>query len=141
MRNIIAACLLASSLAACASWKDAPVYIAYGKVVTVQPRQVSVSRPNLAGAAVGGAVGGVAGHQFGKGNGKTALTILGAVAGAAAGSQIGQHEELRQVFDLTVRINNGGTTVITTPDPGFMPGQPVRIVQQGERTDVAAIRE
>ncbi|WP_343583035.1 glycine zipper 2TM domain-containing protein [Herbaspirillum sp.] len=141
MKNIIAACLLASSLAGCASWKEEPVYIAYGKIVAVQPRLVSVNRPNLASAAVGGLAGGVVGHQFGQGNGKTALTILGAVAGAAAGSQVGRHQELSQVFDLTVRTNNGGTTVVTTPEQGFIPGQQVRIVQQGERSEVAAIRE
>lgn len=139
MKNIVMAGILLCLLSACTALPSEPVHVVYGKVVSVQPRQVVEQQPNLAGAAVGGVAGGVVGHQFGKGNGKTAMTVLGAVVGAAAGSQYHQSETLRAVSDLAVQMEDGKIFTLTTQDVGFQVGQGVRIVQQGHKATIEAI--
>jgi outer membrane lipoprotein SlyB len=138
MKNTVMAALLCL-LSACSNLSNEPAHIAYGKVLSVQTRQVVEQQPNLTGALVGGVAGGVVGHQFGKGNGKTAMTVLGAVAGAAAGSQYNQQETIKQVSDLAVQIQDGKVFTITTPAVGFQVGQAVRIVQQGRNATIEAI--
>lgn len=140
MKKILMAGLMALHLSACVTVPNQPPHVAYGKILSVAPRQVVEQQANLLGAAVGGVAGGVVGHQFGKGNGKTALTLLGAVAGAAAGSQVGQNESVRQVADLTIQMADGKIFTITTSDVGFRPGQHVRIVQQGRQASIEAIQ-
>lgn len=139
MKNKVVAGMLLCLLSACTTLPSEPPHVAYGKVVSVQPRQVVEQQPNLAGAAVGGIAGGVVGHQFGKGNGKAAMTVLGVVAGAAAGSQYNQSETVRTVSDLAVRMEDGRVFTITTQDVGFQVGQGVRIVQLGRKATIEAI--
>jgi len=130
---------LACALSACTSLQNEPVHVVYGKVMSVQTRQVMEQQPNLAGAVVGGVAGSVVGHQFGKGNGKTAMTVLGAVAGAAAGSQYNQKETVKQVSDLAVQMQDGKVFTITTQAVGFQVGQEIKIVQQGRKATIEAI--
>ena len=126
-------------LSACTSLQKEPTHIAYGKVLSIQTRQVVEQQANLTGAVIGGVAGGVVGHQFGKGNGKTAMTVLGTVAGAAAGSQYKQNETIKQVSDLAVQMRDGKVFTITTQEVGFQLGQEVRIVQQGRKATIEAI--
>ncbi len=141
MKKSIAALCLPLLLSACSLFQDEPVRVFYGQVTAVQPRQVMVFQPNLAGAAAGGVAGGVLGHQFGKGNGKTALTVLGVVGGALVGSQVHKTESLQDVTDLTIRLPDGHPIVITTSPQGFHVGQHVRIVQKGRQATVEAIAD
>jgi outer membrane lipoprotein SlyB len=139
MKQVVMAAACLCFLTACASLKNEPVHIAYGKVVSIQNRQVIAQQPNLTGAAVGGIAGGVLGHQFGKGNGKTAMTVLGVVAGATAGSQYNQRDTVKQVSDLVVQMRDGQTFTLTAQEVGFQFGQKVRIVQQGRSATIEAI--
>jgi outer membrane lipoprotein SlyB len=140
MRNILIVGMVLVFLAGCATVKNEPTHVVYGKVLSVQPHSVVEQQPNLTGAVVGGVAGGVVGHQFGKGSGKTAMTVLGAVAGATVGSQVGKMETVKQVSDLVVQMPDGRTFNITTPDVGFQPGQEVKIVQQGHNATIEAIK-
>ena len=130
---------MAFALSACTSLQNEPVHIVYGKVLSVQNRQVVEQQPNVTGAVVGGVAGGVLGHQFGKGNGKTAMTVLGAVAGAAAGSQYNQKDTVHEATDLAVQMDDGKVLNITTQAVGFRVGQAVRIVQQGRQATIEAL--
>lgn len=129
---------MAFSLSACTSLQNEPVHVVYGKVLSVQNRQVVEQQPNLTGAVVGGVAGGVLGHQFGKGNGKTVMTILGTVAGATAGSQYNQKETVHTATDLAVQMEDGKVLMITTQAVGFQLGQIVRITQQGRQATIEA---
>ncbi len=140
MKNIFIIGIILAWLTGCATVKNEPTRVVYGKVLSVQPHSVVEQQPNLTGAVVGGVAGGVVGHQFGKGNGKTAMTVLGAVAGATVGSQVGKMETVKQVSDLVVQMPDGQTFNITTPDVGFQPGQHVKIVQQGHKATIEAVK-
>jgi outer membrane lipoprotein SlyB len=88
--------------------------------------------PNATGAVVGGIVGGVAGHELTKdksqGTQNTA-TVAGAVAGAVAGNAIQNHAQANNTtYNVTVRMDNGTTTVVTQNDlSGIQEGSRVRV--------------
>ena len=140
MKNIFIIGIILAWLTGCATVKNEPTRVVYGKVLSVQPHSVVEQQPNLTGAVVGGVAGGVVGHQFGKGDGKTAMTVLGVLIGATAGSQAGKSETVKQVTDLVVQMPDGQTFNITTPEVGFQPGQNVKIVQQGHKATIEAIK-
>lgn len=64
-----------------------------------------------AGAVAGALVGAAVGSQVGSGSGRDAATVAGAVAGAVAGNQI-ERDRVRQVFAVTVRMDDGRRVVI-----------------------------
>jgi outer membrane lipoprotein SlyB len=81
-----------------------------------------------AGAVLGGVVGGVAGSQIGSGSGRTAATIAGAAGGAALGHNIEQRQ-VRETYELSVRMDDGRHVVIHQRDlRGVRPGARVQIV-------------
>jgi len=82
-----------------------------------------------AGAVGGAVVGGVLGHQVGGGRGRDAMTVLGAVGGAVAGHQIEKNMKKSKEYQITVRMEDGGTRTITqATQPGWRPGDKVKIV-------------
>jgi outer membrane lipoprotein SlyB len=139
MKNTVMAGLVLSFLSACTTFNSEQTHVAFGKIVSIENRQIIGNEPNLAGALLGGVAGGAVGHQFGKGNGKTAMTVLGAVTGAAAGSQYNRAETAKQVSDLGVQMQDGRVFTITTTTNEFRLGQSVKIVQQGHKATIEAI--
>jgi outer membrane lipoprotein SlyB len=61
-----------------------------------------------AGTVVGGLVGGILGNQVGGGRGKTAATVAGVVGGAMVGNQMEQRGNAQQMYQVGVRLDNGG---------------------------------
>jgi len=80
--------------------------------------------------AVGGAVaGGVIGNQVGRGRGRDIMTILGAVGGGIAGHQIEKNVKKTMQYQITVRFEDGRTSVITQDTlPNWRPGDRVKVV-------------
>lgn len=84
------------------------------------------------GAIGGGLAGVLVGSQIGGGSGKTAAQIAGALGGAMAGHEIEKRVGKSAHYEVLVRLENGGTQVISTPaDPGLRQGEKVRIVDGG----------
>jgi len=72
---------------------------------------------NIAGTIIGGIAGGLIGHQIGGGSGNTAATIAGGVGGAIAGNEVQKRTRgNNETFRVTVRMDNGGTQVISQDD-------------------------
>jgi outer membrane lipoprotein SlyB len=61
------------------------------------------------GVVAGGVLGGVVGHQVGGGKGKTAMTVLGAIGGGLAGNEVEKRARGETVFNVQVRMEDGGT--------------------------------
>jgi outer membrane lipoprotein SlyB len=62
---------------------------------------------------VGGAVaGGVVGNQVGGGDGNKIATAAGAVGGAIAGREIEKRMNKKDVFEFSIRMENGSTTTV-----------------------------
>jgi len=81
------------------------------------------------GAVAGGVLGGVIGHQMGSGRGNTAMTVLGAAGGALAGNEVEKRTRASKHWDVTVRLDHGGTRTISVPtQPVWRAGDRVRIV-------------
>jgi len=104
-----------------------------GVVESLRTVQVPVrnNSNNVIGTVAGGVVGGVVGNQFGGGHGRDALTVLGAVGGALAGHEIERNIREQQTvthYELTVRMNDGGTRVFRSAQPfAYAVGAPVRV--------------
>lgn len=85
-----------------------------------------------AGAVAGGVLGGVAGHQMGNGRGQDVMTVIGAVGGAVAGHQIEKNMKKSKVYNVTVRLDDGTTRVVSLNSaPAWRAGDRVR-VQNGQ---------
>jgi len=81
-----------------------------------------------AGAVMGAVIGGVIGHQVGGGRGKDAATVAGAAGGAMAGHEIEKRSKSTVSYDVSVRMDKGGTRVINmTQLSGFTVGDKVRV--------------
>jgi outer membrane lipoprotein SlyB len=81
------------------------------------------------GAVAGGVVGGVVGHQIGNGRGQDLATVAGAVGGAVAGHHIEKHVKKTTVYNVTVKLDDGTTRVLTQSQaPTYRSGDRVRIV-------------
>lgn len=65
------------------------------------------------GAVAGGVLGAVLGNQVGGGNGRTAMTVLGAVGGGVAGNEVEKRMRAETVYEVRVRMDNGGTRTVT----------------------------
>lgn len=92
-----------------------PQYSEYGVIDSIQMVRGNANGGVGAGAVVGGVVGGLLGNQVGGGSGKAVATIAGVVGGAMAGNQIEQSNraQTRDMYQITVRLNNGGYQTIT----------------------------
>jgi outer membrane lipoprotein SlyB len=81
------------------------------------------------GAVAGGVVGGLLGNQIGKGRGNTVATVAGAVGGAVAGHQIEKHVKKTVRYDITVRMEDASTRVVSTDSaPAWRTGDRVRVI-------------
>ena len=81
------------------------------------------------GAIAGGVLGGVLGRQVGGGSGKDIATIAGAAGGAYAGHQIEKSTKKTMRYDISVRMDDGTSTVITQPtEPSYRVGDKVKLV-------------
>lgn len=98
-----------------------------GTVSSINP----VTRQGEAGAmgTLGGAVvGGIIGHQFGGGRGKDLATVAGAAGGAFAGREIEKRARATTVYEIGVRMEDGGHRTVTVADPaGITVGSRVRV--------------
>lgn len=84
---------------------------------------------NGVGAVTGGVLGGVVGHQVGNGRGRDVMTVVGAVGGAVAGHQIEKTMKKSRMYDITVRLEDGTTRVLSQESaPEWRPGDHVRLV-------------
>jgi outer membrane lipoprotein SlyB len=99
-----------------------------GVVVSVQQVQVP-GQTSGAGAVAGAGVGALAGNQIGHGTGRTLSTIMGGVLGALGGNKAEQAIRSQTLYEVTVRLDNGGQQVIRqrTP-PSVHPGERAQIV-------------
>lgn len=87
-----------------------------GTVTHVNAIQQEVETSGV-GAVAGGVIGGALGNQIGKGKGRTAMTILGAIGGGMAGNEIEKRKRAVTVYEVTVRMDNGATEIVTVETP------------------------
>lgn len=81
------------------------------------------------GAAGGAVVGGLLGHQVGGGSGKQIATVVGAVGGAVAGNEVEKRVNSTKSQEVTVRLDDGSSTVITDSGPvTWLAGDHVKII-------------
>ena len=69
------------------------------------------------GAIGGGVLGGLLGNQIGGGKGKTVGAVVGAVGGAYAGNAVEKNIRSTKSYEITVRLDDGNTRVISEPQP------------------------
>jgi outer membrane lipoprotein SlyB len=80
------------------------------------------------GKIAGGVLGAVLGSQVGQGRGRTAAEIAGAVGGAVAGNEVEKRTKKTKHYDVTVRLQNGGTQTISyATEPTFRVGDRIRV--------------
>jgi outer membrane lipoprotein SlyB len=93
-------------------------------------REVDAKGKGSGVGAVGGAVvGGLLGNQMGAGHGKQAMTVLGAVGGAVAGNEVEKRVKTTKSYDITVRLNDGSSRVISEAgQPTWRIGDKVKVV-------------
>ena len=80
--------------------------------------------------AVGGAVvGGLIGNQVGAGRGNTVATAIGAVGGVVAGNEIEKRVNSSKAYEVTVRMDDGSSRVISEANPpAWRTGDHVKVV-------------
>lgn len=137
-RIIIAAALFAVVFSGCAARQgqeyDARSYqqikrYSIGTVVEARPVVISDSG---SGTFIGALVGAVLGSTVGRGSGKTLATLGGGLAGAYVGQEAGK----ANASELTVALDNGGDIVVVVKgQEQFLPGDRVKIIQDGNRAD------
>jgi outer membrane lipoprotein SlyB len=80
------------------------------------------------GKIAGGVLGAAIGSQIGRGRGTTAAEIAGAVGGAVAGNEIEKRVKKTRHWDVTARLQGGGTQTISyATEPAFRVGDKVRL--------------
>lgn len=102
----------------------------YGMVDSIQVSHMTGDGANGigAGAVVGGLVGGALGNRVGGGSGRKAATVAGVVGGAMVGHEIERRNSARQMYQVGVRLDNGGyRTVIQDSVADLQIGSRVRI--------------
>ena len=103
-----------------------------GRVTSVNVITVKPDHPSLLGSLAGGVLGGVLGHQVGGGRGRDLATVAGALGGAYAGNQVGTRMNQKQVYRVSVRMDNGTTrTFDYAEDPGLKSGTRVKVDDKG----------
>lgn len=142
--RVMAVSIAGLALAACATQSPSPVvtgadsgsvvsrpvqyHADYGRVTGIRTIQAE-SQASGAGAVLGAVVGGLLGNQVGGGSGRTAATVAGAVGGAVAGHTIEKSRaQGSAAYEVTVRMDNGASRVITVADTGGLAiGERVRV--------------
>ncbi len=98
-----------------------------GTISSVRAVEVQGQGTGL-GAVAGGVLGAVVGHQVGQGNGNTLATLVGVGGGALAGNAVEKNARASTHWEVSVALTTGGTRVFHyASQPGFSPGDPVRI--------------
>ncbi|HEX2796773.1 MAG TPA: glycine zipper 2TM domain-containing protein [Immundisolibacter sp.] len=106
----------------------APPCVDCGTVTDVRSYQVKGDASGV-GAAVGAVAGGLLGNQIGGGSGKKIATVAGVVGGGLAGHEIEKRRNTDTRWEVTVQLDNGGTTTVPySQAPGLTVGQKVRVV-------------
>jgi outer membrane lipoprotein SlyB len=65
------------------------------------------------GAVGGVVVVGLVGNELGSGRGNAGVTAIGTVCGATAGNEIQKRMKTSKTYDVTVRLDDGTSRVIT----------------------------
>jgi outer membrane lipoprotein SlyB len=98
-----------------------------GVVEGVREVQVKGKGTGL-GAVAGGVAGALVGHELGGGNARTLMGVVGAVGGAVAGNEIEKKARATTQWQVTVRLENGSTQVVTlAQQPPWRAGDHVRL--------------
>lgn len=87
-----------------------------GVVQRVESYTGEQRRTSGVGAVAGALIGGALGNQVGKGDGKKVATVAGAVAGGFAGNAIEKNNMDKTWHEVTVRMNDGRTVVLSQDD-------------------------
>ena len=118
-----------AALAACAGQQSMPSYNGFGVVNGISEAQVKGEAGGMAGGVAGALVGAGLGSLIGGGTGKTIATGVGAAAGGMAGSNAGGKADMKTVWDVSVRCDDGIDRVVRTEvQPFYRPGTKVRLV-------------
>lgn len=119
--------LMTLLLAACAGTPGAGVS-GTGVVQSIS-ESTEASQTGAVVGAIGGAVlGGWLGSNIGGGVGQTVATAAGSVAGGMAGSAVGSQADVKTVWDVRVRFDDGiDRTVRVYARPTFRPGDKVAV--------------
>jgi outer membrane lipoprotein SlyB len=81
------------------------------------------------GAVGGGVVGGLLGNQVGDGRGKDVATVVGVVGGAMAGNEVEKRSKSTKSYSITVRFDDGTSSVINEANPpSWRAGDKVKVV-------------
>ncbi len=113
------------------------ISVRMGIVESVRPVKLEGTKSPV-GTLGGAAVGGIAGSTIGQGKGAAIGAVLGAVAGGLAGSAAEEGITRKQGIEVTVKMDNGEMLAVVQEDGGekFMPGERVRLLQDGRTTRV-----
>jgi len=99
-----------------------------GKVENVSKTKQEGKGTGL-GAVAGGVVGGLVGNQIGQGTGRTVATVAGVAGGAYAGHQVEKKTKSKDVYTVTVKMDNGQTQKFEyESSPGFAVSDRVQVV-------------
>ncbi|MBK8063447.1 MAG: glycine zipper 2TM domain-containing protein [Betaproteobacteria bacterium] len=80
------------------------------------------------GMIAGGVAGALLGSQVGKGSGTTVAQVVGAAGGAYAGNEVEKRMKASKHYEVTVRLENGGSQMVSYPtDPGMKIGARVKV--------------
>jgi outer membrane lipoprotein SlyB len=124
-----AALVAVAALAACAGQQTMPAYNGFGVVNGISEAEVSGAAGGMAGGVAGALIGAGLGSLIGGGTGKTIATGVGAAAGGMAGSNAGGKADMKRVWDVSVRCEDGIDRVVRTDvQPFYRPGTKVRLV-------------
>lgn len=93
-------------------------------------RVVQVSEDStLLGPTVGGVAGGVLGSLIGGGRGRILGAVGGAAVGAVGGAAVEKSVRDKDVYQITVRLDNGGEiAVVQDMDVSFQAGDRVQVL-------------
>lgn len=137
-KKITVVTLISLSLAACTTNSDVVSSsqaqrvqtVSYGTLMSVRPVQIQDEQGAPVGAIGGAVLGGVIGNTIGGGRGRNVGTAAGAIGGAMAGNAVQNAMNRTDGFELEVRREDNGQTIVVVQRAGsmrFTPGQRVAI--------------
>ena len=115
--------------------------IRFGRVIRIQPVELTGDHQLGVGAVVGAAAGVALGSVIGAGTGRDVAMVLGAIGGGVAGNYVQNKYVDRQPGQhITVQVSNGVLVAITQPaNPDIRVGDQVKITGSGMNTRVVRI--
>lgn len=145
--SIVGLALLGAMFAACTFPSSRPVVpgaqagvvqnVESGIVLGAREVVIAGTKGNI-GMYGGGLIGGAAASGIGSGVGKSIATAGGAVAGAVAGQAVEEVATRKRAQELTVRLQDGRTIVVTQEVQGglFQEGDRVQVLNSGGQARV-----